>query len=686
MDAIKKKMIAMKTEKENALDRAEQLEQKLRDTEEEKTKVEDELSALQKKHSNLENEFDSINEKYQEAQTKLEAAEKAASEDSVLSVQSVDITSELLNTDSVKVKKKKTGVKKGSKKKKAKTVEDNVDGEKVGKIRKEKKKGTKKKSDTSERPEPEGGNAPVSRPMDDFERIIYSNEPLFSDLELSDEEGTSSRGADASRTSRPRGAMIPCIPLGLMGMQSSTMIKFAIIGTEIQNVLQVSLRRTLKDKMQCLRDEKDKLLDENETLTKKCEAERARSEAAEQEVQGLNRRIQLLEEDLERSEERLQSATEKLEEASKAADESERGRKVLDKKTQIDEERLEMLEAKAKQTEFLAQDAEAKACRALSNKSSLDDGRIEALESNLKQTEFVTNEAEQKYEEVWHYPKDGRKVLESRNVSDDERIDALEQQLKEAKYVAEDADRKYDEVTIMLVPRIITRNSMTTSLVQLNRKVLENLNNASEERSDVLEKQLSEAKWIAEEADKKYDEAARKCMILETELEKTEMRCEQAESKCKALEEELHCTSYSLKSLEQNESQGKVALLCRPPIGPNHAMEATVHGTLCKSMSLHLSSKIINLEEELTVVGANIKTLQVQNDQASQREDSYEETIRDLTQRLKDAENRATEAERTVSKLQKEVDRLEDELLSEKERYKAISDELDQTFAELAGY
>ena len=39
-----------------------------------------------------------------------------------------------------------------------------------------------------------------------------------------------------------------------------------------------------------------------------------------------------------------------------------------------------------------------------------------------------------------------------------------------------------------------------------NRKVLENLNNASEERTDVLEEQLTEAKLIAEEADKKYDE------------------------------------------------------------------------------------------------------------------------------------------------------------------------------------
>lgn len=39
MDAIKKKMQAMKMEKENALDKAEQFEQKLRDVEETKTRV-----------------------------------------------------------------------------------------------------------------------------------------------------------------------------------------------------------------------------------------------------------------------------------------------------------------------------------------------------------------------------------------------------------------------------------------------------------------------------------------------------------------------------------------------------------------------------------------------------------------------------------------------------------------------
>ena len=39
-----------------------------------------------------------------------------------------------------------------------------------------------------------------------------------------------------------------------------------------------------------------------------------------------------------------------------------------------------------------------------------------------------------------------RKMLEHRNITDEERMDQLEANLKEAKLMAEDADRKYDEV------------------------------------------------------------------------------------------------------------------------------------------------------------------------------------------------------------------------------------------------
>lgn len=42
--------------------------------------------------------------------------------------------------------------------------------------------------------------------------------------------------------------------------------------------------------------------------------------------------------------------------------------------------------------------------------------------------------------------KSARKILENRSLADEERMDALENQLKEARFLAEEADKKYDEV------------------------------------------------------------------------------------------------------------------------------------------------------------------------------------------------------------------------------------------------
>merc|ERR1712130_41216 len=95
--------------------------------------------------------------------------------------------------------------------------------------------------------------------------------------------------------------------------------------------------------------------------------------------------------------------------------------------------------------------------------------------------------------------------------------------------------------------------------------------------------------------------------------------------------------------------------------------------------------KIIELEEELRVVASNLKSLEVSEEKANKREASKEQ-IKSLTAKLKQAEARAEFAERSVQKLQKEVDRLEDELVGEQEKYKAITEELEATFAECSGY
>jgi tropomyosin-1 len=76
MEAIKKKMQAMKLEKDNAVDRAEQAEQQARDANLRAEKSEEEVRALQKKIQQIENELDQVQESLSQANAKLEEKEK----------------------------------------------------------------------------------------------------------------------------------------------------------------------------------------------------------------------------------------------------------------------------------------------------------------------------------------------------------------------------------------------------------------------------------------------------------------------------------------------------------------------------------------------------------------------------------------------------------------------------------
>merc|ERR1712226_735840 len=146
-----------------------------------------------------------------------------------------------------------------------------------------------------------------------------------------------------------------------------------------------------------------------------------------------------------------------------------------------------------------------------------------------------------------------------------------------------------------------------------------------EERMAKLEEELKGARNQAGDADKKYDEVQKKLVQTEADLERAEERAEVGEI------------------------------------------------------------KIVELEE-LRVVANNLKSLEVSEEKANQREASNKEQIKTLTAKLKQAEARAEFAEKSVQKLQKEVDRLEDELVSEQEKLKGITEELEQTFAEMSGY
>merc|ERR1711920_946798 len=85
--------------------------------------------------------------------------------------------------------------------------------------------------------------------------------------------------------------------------------------------------------------------------------------------------------------------------------------------------------------------------------------------------------------------------------------------------------------------------------------------------------------------------------------------------------------------------------------------------------AVEAEAKIQELEEQMNIVGQNMKTLELSETQALKRHEEFEEKIRDLILNLKFAEIQAAAAEREAAKLQKELDALVLDLTDWKEKY-----------------
>lgn len=200
-------------------------------------------------------------------------------------------------------------------------------------------------------------------------------------------------------------------------------------------------------------------------------------------------------------------------------------------------------------------------------------------------------------------------------------VGGLQRRINLTETELEQMESRLKEVSAQLA--IASHNSDES---EKGRKTFEASGIEDDEKISNLEKQFIEAQQIADEADKRYDESARRFAIMEVDLERTEDRADAAET------------------------------------------------------------KLAELEEELKVVGNNMKMLEISEQEALSREESYDEQIREMSTRLKEAEERADLGDRTMTKLQKEVDRLTEECNDQKEKYKNISEELEQTLNDLQGY
>lgn len=226
-------------------------------------------------------------------------------------------------------------------------------------------------------------------------------------------------------------------------------------------------------------------------------------------------------------------------------------------------------------------------------------------------------------------------LAQTQNQEASEKLDATQKQLTatEAEMVAltkrvraMEEDYEATENKLQQTNTKLEQAAKSFEESERGRKVLENRIMLDEERMVIAEKELETTILFGEEADRKYEETARKLAITEVDLERSEGRVQAAEA------------------------------------------------------------KILELEDELKIVGNNMKSLEIAQQEFLMRQESYELIIQNLSDGLKDAENRAIQAERAVTMLQKEVDRLEDELGGERDKFRLVLGELDSTFTELTGF
>jgi len=172
----------------------------------------------------------------------------------------------------------------------------------------------------------------------------------------------------------------------------------------------------------------------------------------------------------------------------------------------------------------------------------------------------------------------------------------------------------------------LTEAAEAAEKVEIQRKLLEARSFVNDERMDDLEARIVIAQEVALRSTRNAEEAARKLAMTQSDLDRSNEKDKEAEA------------------------------------------------------------KIQELEDQLNVVGQNMKTLELSETNALKRHEDAEEKIRDLILNNKFTEIQAAAAEREVAKLVKELELLVADLNEWKEKYQEICIELEQTFNEMAGY
>ena len=109
-----------------------------------------------------------------------------------------------------------------------------------------------------------------------------------------------------------------------------------------------------------------------------------------------------------------------------------------------------------------------------------------------------------------------------------------------------------------------------------------------------------------------------------------------------------------------------------------------IHNTVDRAELAEKNLK--GIEEELQMVGENMKQLEMSAEKAVEREEKLKDKILSIQSKYKLAEGRFEYGEMNITKLNQRIDDIEDEIYREKIKIKKVADELGDTFDDMLAH
>merc|ERR1712024_42103 len=207
-------------------------------------------------------------------------------------------------------------------------------------------------------------------------------------------------------------------------------------------------------------------------------------------------------------------------------------------------------------------------------------------------------------------------------------------------------------------------------------KKVQNLEIAFDETNDKLTKateSLEEKEKMYKEVEADVSALTRRIMLMEEEAKKSEQTLADTVTRLANKSKEADSVLKKAKVFESKCMNNEVTI-------------EEYDKNLRQTTKMASDNEQKRIEEELQIVGENMKQLEKSAEKAVEREEKLKDKILQIQQKYKVAEGRFEYGEMNITKLNQRIDDIEDEIYREKLKIKKCADDLSDTFDDMLAH